>query len=90
MTLRISVDLQRRLQAKVDAGEIANATDFVEKLLRDALANGGEETDRGATPEQREQQVVQFFADLDRFRPPEMPVLPDEALTREAIYDDRI
>lgn len=89
MSISISPDLEARIRDEVKAGAGSSVEDFVDRVLRQALdlfpeRAAGEEK----TSDQLEREVDDFFASIESNLPPDTPILPDKAFTRDAIYED--
>lgn len=89
MPVELSDDLVSRILDRVGSGGAASIEDFVDCAVRAALGLRDVASARtnGDSEDSADAETDAFFAVLDENLPPETPVLPDEALTREAVYD---
>jgi Arc/MetJ-type ribon-helix-helix transcriptional regulator len=93
MTVSLSPRGEQLVREKVRSGEFANAEAVVEfalgRLAAPAAADDLKQRDREATDEERLRALDEFFSEVDRDLDPGGPALPEEALSRRNLYDDR-
>lgn len=87
MEITLNSELEKLVQDRVARGEFENAEAMIEFALR-RMCGTSERPKIALTAEQRVNALKGFFEEVDR-DPMDASPLPDEALRRVNLYDDR-
>ncbi|MEX2301110.1 MAG: hypothetical protein WD733_09250 [Bryobacterales bacterium] len=87
MEITLSPDLEKLVQQRVERGEFENVEEIVEFALR-RLLSPSEQMASPPSPAEKVKALKDFFDEVDR-DPIDAPPLPEEALRRVNLYDDR-
>jgi Arc/MetJ-type ribon-helix-helix transcriptional regulator len=93
MTVSLSPRGEQLVREKVRSGEFANAEAVVEfalgRLAVPAAADDLEPRGPEGAGEERLRALDEFFSEVDRDPDPGGPAIPEEALSRRNLYDNR-
>ena len=89
VNISLSPAIEKLVEQKVHSGEFGKPEEVIEAALRTLFNGAGEVRESMHTSEEWMRTWDDFMAEVERDIPPGAPVLSEEALSRECIYDDQ-